>query len=139
MSEIRACRAFIVRGGTVLLIRESKAYAGGTNIGKYDCPGGKLENGEDFRDALLRETLEECGLHISVGEPFYTAEWRPVIKGKQMKIRGTFFACTPASDAVALSSAHDDFRWIDPRDYKNYELTPAVRGAFQEYCRIRYP
>ena len=38
--------------------------------GKWEFPGGKLENGEATFDALKRECLEEVNLNIISAEPF---------------------------------------------------------------------
>lgn len=40
----------------------------------YSLPGGKLEDDESWQDAAIRETFEETGYEIEVGEhilPFY--------------------------------------------------------------------
>jgi len=60
--------------GKVLIIRESPAYKDGTNIGKYDMPGGKIEPGENFILGLQREVREECGLEVTMGKPIHVAE-----------------------------------------------------------------
>ncbi|USN55268.1 MAG: NUDIX domain-containing protein [Candidatus Peribacteria bacterium] len=40
-------------------MRESPAYADGSNAGKYDVVGGRVTPGERFDEALLREISEE--------------------------------------------------------------------------------
>ncbi|MEI6088608.1 MAG: NUDIX domain-containing protein [Bacteroidota bacterium] len=38
-------------------------------------PGGGLEFGEGTRECLKREYMEETGLHVTVGEHFYTTDF----------------------------------------------------------------
>jgi ADP-ribose pyrophosphatase YjhB (NUDIX family)/HD superfamily phosphodiesterase len=59
----------LLRDGKVLLGKRhednsiSKSVLGGE--GSWTFPGGKLEYGESFEDAGIRETLEECGIKIN--------------------------------------------------------------------------
>lgn len=52
---------FVRRDSEVLLIVKKR----GMGAGKINGPGGKLEKGESYRDAAIRETKEEVGLDIS--------------------------------------------------------------------------
>lgn len=53
-----AVLAFIVRADTVLLIQR----AGDPGKGKWACPAGFVDAGEDPEEAVLREVHEETGL-----------------------------------------------------------------------------
>lgn len=64
--------ALVVRDGRLLLARR----AGDPGKGKWDMPGGFVEEGEDPLDALRRELQEETGLDVEVGEFFGVyADW----------------------------------------------------------------
>ena len=107
-----ACKAVILHDGKVLVLREASSYDEGTKEGKYQMPGGRVELGEPFLDGLKREVMEETGLEVIVGEPFYVGEWFPTIKGVQNQIVAIFFKCSSSSTDVRLSNEHDEFRWV---------------------------
>jgi 8-oxo-dGTP diphosphatase len=55
----------IVEGGRVLITQRKK---GAHLAGLWELPGGKVEPGEDPREALGRELREELGIETSVGD-----------------------------------------------------------------------
>ncbi len=130
-----AVRAVIVKDDKVLIIRESAKYEGGTNHNKYDFPGGKVKVGETLFEALERETLEEVGMKVKIGKPFFVDEWRPTVKGEQIQIIGIFFLCEPMGDGeVKLSPDHDDYKWVstDTSDLPLIEATEKATKALRE-------
>lgn len=131
-----ATKAFIRFGGKVLILRESSKYIDGTNVTKYDVVGGRIQPGQRFDESLLREIDEETKLKVTLGKPFFVNEWRPVVKGEQWQIVGTFFVCEATSAKVVLSDDHDSFEWIDPNDYKNYNLIENLVPAFETYNHL---
>jgi 8-oxo-dGTP diphosphatase len=129
-----ATKAVIVDDkGKVLILREADTYEEGTNIGKYHMPGGRLNPGEAFLDGLKREVDEETGLKIEIGKPIYVGEWRPVIKDVQNQIVAIFFICKPLSKDVRLSEEHDDFQWIEPSKYSDYNVMAPENKVIEAY------
>jgi 8-oxo-dGTP pyrophosphatase MutT (NUDIX family) len=128
-----AVKAFVIYNGKVLLLREKPTYKDGTNIGKFDVVGGRVKPGERFDEGLLREIKEETGLTVTIGRPFFANEWRPVVRGEQWQIVGTFFECTSTSNAVTLSEDHCEYIWIDPKDYREYPIIENLVPAFESY------
>ncbi len=117
-----AMKALIVKHGKVLIIREAATYGDGTQRGRYHLPGGRVESGETYKAALRREVKEETGLDITIQQPLYVGEWRPVIRGVPHQIIAVFFVCTPKTDQVKLSSEHDDYQWIYPLKQKDFDI-----------------
>ena len=130
-----ATKAFILHDGKVLLLRESGSYTDGTNQGRFDLPGGRLKPGERFDDALRREVMEETGLEIKIKRPIVVNELRPVVRGEEWQIVGMFFECSASSEDVAVSGDHDAFEWIDPTQYKKFNIIGNLRMVFEEYLR----
>jgi len=107
-------KCFIVNeAGDVLVIRRSGTAP--RRALEWDFPGGFLEPNEAIDDAVCRETLEETGLEISNprlihGFSQYEAD---------INLSGTwlfFVASIPDKGEVSLSSEHDDYRWVQPKE-----------------------
>lgn len=133
-----ALKAFILNeDGKVLLLQESSQYADGTNAGKWDMPGGRLNPGEHFYDGIVREVKEETGLDIELGRPFMVGEWFPQVRGEQWHIVATFFVCRAQSSGVTLGEDHGDFVWIDPKDGADFTNgTAFIQKAFAAYLEL---
>ncbi len=61
----RVVAAFILRQGKVLICQRTKYQSMPL---KWEFPGGKIEEGEQPRDALCRELDEELGITAAIGD-----------------------------------------------------------------------
>lgn len=61
----RVVAALIVKDGKILVCQRTKHQ---TMPLKWEFPGGKIEEGEQPRDALHRELDEELGIDATIGE-----------------------------------------------------------------------
>ena len=116
-----------------MLLKESTKYTDGANAGRFDVAGGRIKPGQRFDESLIREIKEETGLSVRIGRPFFVNEWRPVVRGEQWQIVGTFFECFANSDKVVLREDHNKYIWIDPPEYKKYNLIDNLIPAFASY------
>lgn len=132
-----ALKAFIVRDGKVLILRESGSYVDSTQTGKYDVPGGRLQPGENFAEGLRREVKEETGLDVAFGQPFHMGEWRPTVRGEQWHIVATFVRCESLTGDVVLGTDHDAYEWVEPSEYAKFPLASNMREAFEAYLAAR--
>jgi 8-oxo-dGTP diphosphatase len=64
-ATVLVAAAIVIERGRVLLTQRKR----GTHLeGAWELPGGKVEPGEDPRDALARELREEIGVDAEVGD-----------------------------------------------------------------------
>ena len=113
--------------GRCLLLRRSPGSKG--NPGKWEFPGGKVEAGENFDVALLREVAEETGLTISLKRVVgATGHDLPDRKLAYLILEGRLEA-----GQVRLSSEHDDYAWITPEKLPTMDLVEQFGPFAQTY------
>lgn len=128
-----ATKALVLNNGKVLLLKESVNYKDGTQAGKFDVVGGRIAPGEKFDDSLRREVLEETGLNVEIGKPFFVNESRPKVRGENWQVIRIFFEAFSESSEVALSEDHDEYIWINPEEYKDYRIIDNLVPVFEAY------
>jgi 8-oxo-dGTP diphosphatase len=129
-----AAKAFIRNHGRFLLLREGAAD--GTQIGKYQIPGGMIEPGESYMEGLLREVKEETGLSVRPIIPIMVDGWMPTIEGVKHQIVAIFYLCDTDSEDVKLSHEHNDFVWVSPAELSSYEVPHPVPKLFAKYQEL---
>jgi 8-oxo-dGTP diphosphatase len=111
--------AVLVEAGRVLLTQRKR----GTHLaGAWEFPGGKVEPGEDPRDALARELAEEIGMEVTVGDPMEITFHRYPEKSVLL----LFFVVErkPGSpDPRAIDVA--DVKWAGPDELHDEMFPPA--------------
>jgi len=93
--------------GRCLLLRRSPNNK--TNIGRWELPGGKVEPGEDFVQALKREVKEEAGVNISITKAVGIVQ----IELPSLIVVQVIMEARLVSGLVSLSKEHNDFIWLD--------------------------
>ncbi|WFR63339.1 NUDIX domain-containing protein [Paenibacillus amylolyticus] len=135
MKPIRnSAKAVIVQDGRLLVIRLEDQY--GT---AYVFPGGGQEKGEELKDAVARECLEEIGQAVNVGELLHIreyigknhefAEWDADIHQVEF-----YFACSLIDPEATIfeGSNPDDHQvaveWIALEELSQIRLYPKTIG-----------
>ncbi|WP_338518517.1 8-oxo-dGTP diphosphatase MutT [Alteromonas gracilis] len=66
MKVVHVAVGVITRGDNIFItLRQDHLHQGG----KWEFPGGKVEEGESVQEALARELLEEVGIDVLASEP----------------------------------------------------------------------
>ena len=104
-------KALIKYEGKVLILREA-AYDEGTNEGKWDVPGGRINPEEPILEGLKREVTEESQLVIETEEVLGVFETFPEIKGESCHVVRVFYRAKAITTNVVLSGDHDLYEWV---------------------------
>lgn len=113
----------------VLLLKRSMSSK--NNRGKWDLPGGKVDAGEAFDQALLREVAEETGLTVSLERVAGAAESDlPDRKVAYILMRGRLI-----SGQVRLSEEHSDHAWVQPADLPAMDVCDQFRPLLEDYAK----
>ena len=83
--------------------------------GRWEFPGGKVEDGESHHDALHREIAEELGVRITIGRevPGPADGWWPVTSHHLMRV----WLAEVAGGRPEPRADHDEIRWLGPGDW----------------------
>jgi 8-oxo-dGTP diphosphatase len=132
MSTLVVAAGVLVDDGKVLLTQRKP----GTHQAlTWEFPGGKVEEGEDPRDALARELKEEIGIRAVVGDvidvTFHRYPDRSVIL--------VFYAVSLAPGSEPPRPVDiADLRWVDGRDLGEMHLSPADRAVVHKVQRLLF-
>ena len=101
------------------------------NPGKWDLPGGKVDAGECFDEALLREVAEETGLSISLEHVLGAAE----SELPDRRVAYIILEGPRVSGEVTLSGEHDAFVWADPSELSEMDVCEQFRPVLASCVR----
>ncbi len=110
--------AVIEKDGRVLIGRRKR---GKRHAGKWEFPGGTLEERETYEQCLKRELMEELAVEAEIGDLIcstsfdYTSDWT---------IRLVAYRATIISGVFNLND-HEEIRWVGKEDLVNYEFPEA--------------
>jgi 8-oxo-dGTP diphosphatase len=118
--------AIVVDGGRLLLIRRGRGAA----IGSWSVPGGRVEQGETVREAVVRELREETGLD---GECDRFVGWVERIGVGYHYVILDFIVRVEPAEGVAGDDA-TDVRWVPVDDVANWpQVVPGLVDFLTEH------
>ena len=103
--------------GRVLLVRRAQ---GQKLAGKWEFPGGKVEEGESLPKCLERELREELGIEVRAGEVIATSDYAY----EHGLIRLVAMHVEWLSGQLELR-VHDQQAWLHPEEMLSIDLAPA--------------
>jgi mutator protein MutT len=85
--------------------------------GKWEFPGGKMEEGETEKECLARELSEDLGIQAEIGDYLCSSFFEH--KGSPMEMR-TYYVPSYAGDIKLYD--HQEVRWVHVQDLPSYDM-----------------
>ena len=122
------CIVLNKQGKILLLQRSSK---GTFDPGKWEFPGGKLEQGQDTTHALEREVLEEAGIMVVPLTHIAYTQSEVNISGKYKGYTYVLIVgiAKLVNGKVTLSHEHDDYKWVTEKEALQMDIREEIRKA----------
>lgn len=123
MKTIEVVAAAIIKDNTILATQ--RGY--GEFKGKWEFPGGKVEENENLENAIIREIKEETNADISVIEYLSTIEYEYPTFNLIMHT----YLCELKNDNLSFvyhddnNLEHDNMIWLDLNDLEHLDWLPA--------------
>jgi 8-oxo-dGTP diphosphatase len=114
----RVVAGLIVKDGKLLVCQRTRHQ---TMPLKWEFPGGKIENGEQPRDALRRELEEELGILATIGDELRRIQ-HEYPNGGMVELR--FFVVREYQKEIE-NRIFRDIRWADPKELPTFDFLEA--------------
>jgi 8-oxo-dGTP diphosphatase len=102
--EVQAAGGVLVRDGRVAVVHRPKYE-------DWSLPKGKLDPGESFEEAALREVQEETGIRGELVRELPSTSYRDS-KDRPKVVR--YWEMTPVAGEFVPNSEVDELRWLEP-------------------------
>lgn len=94
----------------------------------WELPGGKVEKGEDFEYALVREIKEETNLDCTVGD-FCEAVQNDYMHKRTVQL---MMYLDDITGDVKISEEHTDWMWAGTEDIKKLEISTSLEKLLKK-------
>lgn len=122
MKKIEVVAAIITKGNRIFATQ--RGY--GEFKGGWEFPGGKVEKGESFEVALIREIKEELDADIKIDEFYTTVEYDYPTFHLTMHC----YLCNLISEEITLLE-HEDSKWLTKEELDSLNWLPADEGLIE--------
>ena len=122
-ADVKAAGGIVVRGGLIAVVHRPR-------YDDWSFPKGKLDRGETWEQAALREVEEEIGLRCALGAELPPAEYG--VKSGRKVVR--YWRMEPESGAFTPNEEVDEIRWLEPaaaQQLLTYDHDRALARAVQ--------
>lgn len=94
----------------------------------WELPGGKVESGEFFADALVREIKEETNLDVKIGD-FAEAIQNDYAHKRTVQIM--MYLCDVKGE-IKISEEHTEWMWASLEKIKGLEISTSLKKVLEK-------
>jgi 8-oxo-dGTP diphosphatase len=122
-------KALIIKDNKVLLLQ-------GGGRGWWELAGGKIEYGENLKEALARELKEELNVDdVLIGE-IIEARTRINDIGEPLHMVFIIYSCKLPSNEFQISDEHVDWKWASVEEVKIFPMWEGFREVILSQISI---
>ena len=111
--------------GEILIVKRHPKSR--TDPEMWELPGGKVEKGEHFADALVREIKEETNLDVNVGD-FCEAIQNDYPHKRTVQL---MMYLDDINGSVEISDEHTQFKWASMDEIRSLELSTSFKKVLK--------
>lgn len=119
-------RGIIKKNDEILVVKRHPKSR--TDPEMWELPGGKVESGEFFTDALVREIKEETNLDVSVGD-FCEAIQNDYSHKRTVQI---MMYLENIEGEVKISDEHTDWKWATLEEIKTLNISTSLKKLLKK-------
>jgi len=120
--EVKAAGGVVRRDGRIAVVHRPR-------YDDWSLPKGKLDPGETWEEAALREVREETGLECELGEELSSTRYHDR-KGRSKLVR--YWLMDPVAGEFGPNDEVDELRWLAPADAAALLTYPRDKELAQE-------
>ncbi len=114
MKPTSVVAAIIKKDKQYLIVQRNKKKHLGL---KWEFPGGKVHENENFEEALKREIQEELNITINIHKKIAQEEY----KDEKINILLHYYSCSQKNGTIKLSE-HENLAWVEKKDFEKYDF-----------------
>ena len=84
---------------------------------KWEFPGGKVNENENFEDALKREIQEELNITINIHNKIAQETY----KDEKIDIILHYYLCSQKNGTIKINE-HENLIWVEKKDFEKYDF-----------------
>ena len=112
--------------GEILIVKRHPKSR--TDPEMWELPGGKVEKGEHFADALVREIKEETDLDVEVGD-FCEAVQNDYAHKRTVQL---MMYLSDVTGEVKISEEHTEFMWAPIEKIKTLNVSTSLKKLLEK-------